>query len=95
MSFIRIVRKWLRALSPAFVVPRPSAARTEHLSARAEPAAEAQPAGHGQCWLDRELGSAHGANSRGSFVDAGESYYAASRERTIVRALYDGSLRLH
>ena len=26
---------------------------------------------------------------------AGERHYQASRERTIVRALYDGSLRLH
>jgi hypothetical protein len=95
MSFIRIVRNVLRALSPAFIAPRPSAARAEPLSARGEPAADAQPAGHAWCWLDRHFGSAHEGDTRGSFVEAGERFYAASRERTIVRALYDGSLRLH
>jgi hypothetical protein len=96
MSFIRIVRNVLRALSPAFIAPRPSAARAEPLSARGGLAAEEpHPAGHAGCWLDRNLGSAHEGDTRGSFVEAGERFYAASRERTIVRALYDGSLRLH
>jgi hypothetical protein len=95
MSFIRIVRNWLRALSPAFIAPRHSAQRTEPRSARGGPAAEARPAGHAWCWLDCNLGSAHEGDTRGSFVEAGERYYAASRERTIVRALVDGSLRVH
>lgn len=95
MSFIRIVRKWLRALSPAFIAPRSSATRTEPLVARGEPAADAHPAGHAWCWLDRNLGAAHEGDTRGSFVEAGERFYQASRERTIVRALVDGSLRLH
>ena len=95
MSFIRIVRKWLRALSPAFIAPRLSAQRAEPLSAQGEPAAEAHPAGRAWCWLDRNLGSAHEGGTRGSLVEAGERFYQASRERTIVRALADGSLRLH
>jgi hypothetical protein len=95
MSFIRIVRKWLRALSPAFIAPRHSAQRTEPRSAGGEPAAEVHPAGHAWCWLGRNLGAAHESDTQGSFVDAGERYYQASRERTFVRALVDGSLRLH
>jgi len=95
MSFIRIVRKWLRALSPAFVAPRLSAQRAEPLSAQGEPAAEAHPAGRAWCWLDRNHGATHESDMRGSLVEAGERYYQASRERTVVRALYDGSLRVH
>jgi hypothetical protein len=33
------------------------------------------------------------SGSGSAFVDDGESHYAASRERTRVRALYDGMLR--
>lgn len=93
MSPIRTLRRWLRALTPALLAPLASASRAEQLSAQREPSAETNPAGQARCWLGRDLGSAHGRGTQGSFVDAGESYYAASRERTIVRALYEGSLR--
>jgi hypothetical protein len=93
MSPIRTLRQWLRALTPALLVSLPSASRTEHVSAQSESTADANPAGHARCWLGRDLWSAHGDDSQGSFVDVGESYYAASRERTIVRALYEGSVR--
>lgn len=77
MSFILTLRQCLRALTPAFVEPRPSFCRAEPLSTWAEPAAEG-------------LGPWHGADAQGWDVDTGESHYAASRERTIVRALYQG-----
>lgn len=93
MSPIRTLRQWLRALTPALLAPLPSASRAEQLAAQGEPSAKTHPAGQGRCWLGRNLGSAHGRGTPGSFVDAGESFYAASRERTIVRALYEGSLR--
>ncbi len=92
MSPIRTLRQRLRALSPAFLAPLPPACRAEQVSAQRESAAEAHPAGRARCWLGRNLWSAHGSDTQGSFVDAGESCDAASRERTIVRALHEGSV---
>ncbi|MBL8346232.1 MAG: hypothetical protein JNN03_12380 [Rubrivivax sp.] len=92
MSPIRTLRQWLRALSPALLASLPSAHRTEQVPARGGSAADAHAAGRARCWLGRNLWSAHGSDTQGSFVDAGESYYAASRERAIVRALYEGSV---
>ncbi len=80
MSFTLILRQCMRVLSPAFIEPRLSVCRAELLPARGEP-----DGGNHRL--------ARGDDAQGWFVDTGESYYAASRERTIVSALYQGFVR--
>jgi Protein of unknown function (DUF2917) len=94
MSTIEILRRWLRALVPGFLAPQPAALPAERDLAPGDSARYDDASGRALCCLAGSLWITHDRDPKDVFVEAGETYYVASRERMIVHALREGMLRI-
>jgi hypothetical protein len=94
MSTIETLRKWLRALVPGFVAPEPAVRPAERHLAAGESIRYDDARGRALCCIAGSLWITHDHDPKDVVVEAGETYYVASRERMIVHALRDGTLSI-